>query len=173
MPPVRNGILLAVLTAALILPSSAAAAPLLSISVPAQTDGRPLEVGYTLTSTAGVSKVVMNVKEPGAANWRDVRFPDYDPPSASGTLRNYLYEQPAPVIEGQWHVLVTAFDNANHVLEQVEGTTQLDWRSEIAVSAPVFDPIGLGQTSGTKRLRIENFHWGPLRVKSVSLPAGS
>jgi hypothetical protein len=173
VPPVRNGILLAVLTAALILPSSAAAAPLLSISVPAQTDGRPLEVGYTLTSTAGVSHVVMNVKEPGAANWRDVRFPDYDPPSASGTLRNYLYEQPAPVIEGQWHVLVTAFDDANHVLEQIEGTTQLNWRSEIAVSAPVFDPIGLGQTSGTKRLRIENFLWGPLRVKSVSLPAGS
>src|SRR3954468_14612650 len=173
VPPVRNGILLAVLTAALIWSSSAAAAPLLSISVPAETDGRPLEVGYTLTSTAGVSHVVMNVKDPGAVNWRDVRFPDYDPPSASGTLRNYLYEQPAPVIEGQWHVLVTAFDNANHVLEQVEGTTQLNWRSEIAVSAPVFDPIGLGQTSGTKRLRIENFLWGPLRVKSVSLPAGS
>jgi hypothetical protein len=150
---------------------AAHADPLLTIAPPPTTGGQLFEVPYTLSPAANADLLVLELRAPGAAEFQ--RYATI-PASASGTISTLIYHYPVfDVVEGDWQVRVTAFRYTDQPVASAEGTTRLDFQGDFSVSAPYFGEVGVGVTTGALPLRIENTLGGPLRIRSVTAPAGS
>ena len=126
---------------------------------------------YTLDPAANADILGLDMRAPGAAEWK--RYATI-PASASGTISALLYPYPVlDVAEGDWQFRVTAFRYTTDPVAWVDGTTRLVYEAGFWASAPHFGEVPVGVMSGPVRLRIENTVGGPLRIKSVSAPAGS
>lgn len=168
----RKGILVAAVAAFLATAAPAAHAdPLLTIAPPPTTGGQLFAVPYTLSPAAQADLLVLALRAPGAAN-----FENYAtlPASLSGTITTVIYQYPiGDVVEGDWQVRLTAYRYTDMPVAVAEGTTRLEYEGGFWVSAPYFGEVPVGVTSLPQRLRIKNIIGGPLRIRSVTAPAGS
>lgn len=168
----RNGILLAAIAALFALSAPAAHAdPLLTITPPATTGGQWFDVPYALSAAAEADLLTLELRAPGSTEWK--RHATI-PAQLTGTISTIIYSWPViGVVEGDWQVRVTAYRYTDMPVATAEGTTRLDFQGDFGVAAPYFGEVGVGITSGAMPLRIENTLGGPLRVRSVTAPAGS
>jgi hypothetical protein len=169
---VRNGILFAAVAALFALSAPAAHADaLLTITPPATTGGQLFSVPYVLDPAAQADLLSLDMRAPGAAEWKHYAT---IPAQPSGTISTFIYTWPVyGVVEGDWQVHVTAFRYTDLPVATAEGTTRLDFQGDFGVAAPYFGEVPVGVTSNPMPLRIENTLGGPLRIRSVTAPAGS
>ena len=168
----RNGILLAAIAALLAVSAPTAHAdPLLTITPPATTGGQLFGVPYVLSPAAEAGLLSLELRAPGSTEWK---HHGTIPAQSSGTISTIIYSWPIfGVVEGDWQVRVTAYRYSDVPVATAEGTTRLDFQGGFGVAAPYFGEVGVGITSGSMPLRIENTLGGPLRIRSVTAPAGS
>lgn len=108
---------------------------------------------------------------PGSTEWKKYATV---PAQAAGTISTIIYTWPVfGVVEGDWQVRVTAYRYTDMPVATAESITHLDFQGDFWVSAPYFGDVPVGVTSGAVQLRIENTLGGPLRIRSVTAPAGS
>jgi hypothetical protein len=169
---VRNGLLLAAIAALFALAAPAAHAdPLLTIAPPATTGGQIFSVPYVLSPADEAYLLTLELRAPGSTEWKKYAT---SPAQGAGTITTIIYGWPVfGVVEGDWQVRVTAYRSTDSPVATAEGTTRLAFQGDFGVSAPYFGDVPVGVTSGAVQLRIENTLGGPLRIRSVTAPAGS
>ncbi len=167
----RNGFLLVAVAALLALCAPAAHAdPFLTIAPPATT-GNLLTIPYTLDPAAHAELLSLDLRAPGSEQWKRYGI---NPAQPTGTIGAVMYPWPIlQVVEGEWQIRVTAYRYTDVPVATAEGTTRLDFQGGFALAAPYFGDVPVGVTSGAMPLRIENTLGGPLRIRSVTAPAGS
>ena len=130
--------------------------PFVTLSPPAHTSARSIQVPYTLAFRAAVDRVALEVKAPGAQG-----FTPYGDLAGPVTV--------AAEQDGEWRFRATAYAPDGRVLDTTEAATDVERPTTLEYGAGSFDAQRVGFASEPRRIRVTNSGDATARIRGVAV----